>query len=347
MPSQRRGFTLIELLVVVAIIGLLLALLLPAVQKAREAANRMRCGSQLRQLGIALHHYYKNYRALPAGIESSTDDLGNGDATGFTRLLPYFEQDDVYVTYDFQRPWYHANNYQAVGAPIKLLYCPSNRANGSIDLAPFAAQWGTPLPPRAAGTDYAFCKGANPAMVRDSARLPLSVRGVFDVNSQIRLEDIKDGTSQTICLGDAAAGGGTYRVRDLNNPNVAVSDLVTGQPVYVEQAWAAGCVANSGYPYYGSVFAVTAQSGLPPNPRSEPMNPANRLVTPTIDGGDTTYDNSSARDWVSGFRSLHPGGCNFLFCDGSVHFIRQTVNPTTYQLLSTYHDGAIIQGDQF
>jgi prepilin-type N-terminal cleavage/methylation domain-containing protein/prepilin-type processing-associated H-X9-DG protein len=347
MRIPRRGFTLVELLVVVGIIAILMMMLLPAIQRVRESANRIRCGSNLRQLGIALHAYHHDHRAFPPGLTSSTNDLVNGDATGFTFLLPYFEQDNAFRLYNFSVPWYHRANYTAVGVSLKLLYCPSNRVDGSLDLRPFAEEWSTPLPPVAGGTDYVFCKGANAALVRDSARLPLAVRGVFDVNSKVRLEDIKDGTSTTIAMGDGSAGGGTYRVRDLTDPNRAVSDVVRNQPVYIEQCWGAAAVGNEAYPYYGSVFAVTAQYGLPPNPRDEPMNPPNRLVAPTVDGNDTTFTNASGQDWVSGFRSLHPGGCNFLYCDGGVRFLRASVHPATYRALSTYAAAEVLIEDPF
>lgn len=347
MSSTRRGFTLTELLVVIGIIAILMALLMPAVQKVRAAANRMLCASQLRQLGIALHHYHLDYDRFPPGITSTDDDLANGDATGFVYLLPYLEEDNVYRLYNFNEPWYLQSNYVPVSMPIKLLFCPSNRTNGALDMAPIIAQWNMALPPVAAGTDYAFCKGANATLIAHSGRIPKTVRGVFDVNSKVRLADILDGTSQTFALGDASAGRSVYRVRDLVDPNQPVSDLVTGQPVYIEQCWAAGCVANTGYPYYGSVFGVTAQYGQGSNPRAEPMNPPNRLVAPTLDGGDGTGDNSSGKDWVSGFRSLHPGGCNFLFCDGSSRFVPSVIDPRIYRALSTYAGGEIVSDDGF
>ncbi len=126
-------------------------------------------------------------------------------------------------------------------------------------------------------------------------------------------------------------------------PNRTVVDLLTGEEMFIEQSWSAGCTGGVGYPYYGSVFAVTAQYGLGSNPRDEPMNPAGRLVAPTMDGADPSGDNANGMDWVSGFRSLHSGGCNFLFCDGGVRFIRREVSADIYRALSTHAGGEVIQ----
>lgn len=347
MFPSRRGFTLVELLVVIGILVLLMALLVPAVQKVRAASDRLSCASNLKQLGIALHHFHLDYHHFPPGLVSDSDDLADGESTGFTQLLPYFEQDKIYRLYHFDVPWYHPSNYAAVGMTMKILYCPSNRTDGVIDLGPIAAQWQVALPPIAGGVDYAFCKGANAALIKSSTRIQREVRGVFDVNSRVSIADIYDGTSQTFLMGDAAAGRSVYRVRDLQNPNQPVMDLTTAGPVYAEQSWSAGCVTNSAFPYYCSVFGVTAQRGLPPDPRDEPMNRPFFLVTPTIDGGDTTGDNSSGKDWVSGFRSLHPLGCNFLFGDGGVRFLRQDIDPAIYRALSTFAGGEVIADDDF
>jgi prepilin-type processing-associated H-X9-DG protein len=218
-----------------------------------------------------------------------------------------------------------------------------------MDLTQIAAEWSTALPDAVASCDYAFCRGANGALHRDWTRIPAEVRGVFNIHPSdrgrpgLRLMDISDGASATFAMGEAAGGSSSYLVRDLADASRAVIDSLTGQPAVLEQSWGAAGAGNPSHPFYGSVFAVTAQYGLGSDPRDEPMN--RRPGTPTVYGGDTRGDGRSGKDFISGFRSLHAGGCNFAYCDGSVRFVADTVAAEVYRALSTYAGGESV-GDQ-
>jgi prepilin-type N-terminal cleavage/methylation domain-containing protein/prepilin-type processing-associated H-X9-DG protein len=351
MSKERPAFTLIELLVVIAIIAILIGLLVPAVQQVREAAARAQCQNHLKQIGLALHSYHGVRGCFPPGMVSENSLVTNADHTAFTFLLPHLEQQNLQRLYNFDESWFQPANYRAVGTEIPLFYCPSNRAGGSIDLQPSAQRWNARLPPTAAACDYALNKGANAALHRDWTRTPLAARGVFglrgrgEIHTGVRLLEMRDGTSGTFALGEAAGGTPRYLVRDMAQPTQPVVVALTGQTIAIDHAWAAAAMEYTEYPWYGSVFAVTAQYGLAPDPRDEPMN--RRPVTPTFYGSDTRGDNSRGLDSVSGFRSLHPGGCNFVFCDGSVRFIGESIRPDGYRALSTYAGGEPNPGDGF
>jgi len=346
MSSRKAGFTLIELLVVIGIIALLLALVLPALQRVRESALRTLCGSRLQQMGVALHNYHSDHGHFPAGITTTSNSLSNGDATAYTALLPYVEEKNAFNLYTFDLPWWEQANYQAVAVELRLFLCPSNRNRGSMRLVEIGREWGYNLPPTVGVTDYAFCKGASAVLQRDSSRIPAQVRGVFDVNSSVSLRDLTngDGVESTILMGEAWGGNPQLLVRDLRNPGQPVRDAKTGQTYVIEQAWGAGCTSSDTHPYYGSVLAVTAQRGLPDDPMDEPMNPPSRLISPTYDGGDVSFQNDTGLDRVSGFRSLHIGGCYFLFGNGGVRFLRSNLTPVVYRGLSTYAGGEVIPG---
>jgi prepilin-type N-terminal cleavage/methylation domain-containing protein/prepilin-type processing-associated H-X9-DG protein len=361
LPDRRprRAFTLLELVVVLAIVGVLMALLLPAVQRVRETANRIRCQNNLKQFGLALHMYHDANGYLPPGMLTRLD-IQDSYHTGFTYLLPYIEQDTVHNLYHYDKQWYDSANYAAVGQQMPLFYCPSNRTRGAMDLSPYVQQWGAPMPPFVGSSDYVLCKGANASLDGQPTLIPESARGLFNIvqanhsaqgdwgptpQFAVRLTDISDGTSSTFAIGEAAGGTSYYLVADLNNPTKPVTEPFINGPAVMEQAWAAASLGDPGHPWYAGILGVTAQYGLAPDPMDEPMN--RRPGTPSIIGSDGSGYNAHGLDRVSGFRSMHQHGCNFLYADGSVHFVRDTIAPAVYRALSTYAGDEPVQATDF
>ncbi len=331
-------------------------------QQVREAAARLKCQNNLKQFGLALHGFHDVYGYLPPGMatEGNNQDCFH---TGFTYLLPFIEQDNVFRMYSFERQWYSPVNYAAVGQQMPLFYCPSNRGGGAIDLTPYIEQWGAPMPPFVGASDYVLCKGANACLWTDTSGIPPQARGLFNEvqygqlnpggtgvwvpvpQQSVSFTGITDGLSNTLAIGEAAGGNAYYVVGDINNlSQPAVEPFING-PAPMDQAWAAASVGDYQHPWYGGIFGVTAQIGFGPNPMSEPMN--RRPCMPTILGGDPTGSNAGGLDRVSGFRSMHLIGCNFLFCDGSVHFLKNAIDPTVYCALSTYAGGEVIAAEDF
>lgn len=340
---KRTAWTLLELLVVVAIIGLLLALLLPAVQRVREAANRAACLNNLRQMGFALHNHHDTLGAFPPGFTvKGSDDLQLGGFGGFIPLLPFLEQDNWFGRWDPSRNWYEPPNDAIVPVEVKVFYCPSNRTHGVIDtsfLVPFAGQ---PLPNVAAG-DYLLCKGANAAMC-ELTQVPPAARGVFDINTHTRLTDILDGTSTTIAIGEGAGNNPRFGIRRYYADTAPAPNLFPGQSPLIDQSWSGGPMATQALHSIGllggSCLGVTAQRGGHVPPYDERMN--NPLALPALDCNNGCTNSGTAPgtfDTISGFRSAHRGGCNFLFCDGGVRFVSDAVAPATYRALSTMAGG--------
>jgi len=325
--ARPRGFTLIELLVVIAIIGALIALLLPAVQKVREAANRMSCANHLKQMGLALHHYHNTFQIFPpakinsgsAGAYTPTTSFYPDrpyvyNHTGFVLLLPYIEQEALFQQYDFAFPSSDSNweggtlannginpgNATVVGTRIRLYECPSDQeppVENESGTGPYART-------NARRSNYLFSCGATNdyTATYDPGR---AYSGAFGTNGAARLTGIGDGTSNTIAIGESKqmhtySGYGPY--------------------------WGAGThTAVQGYT--GTVWSPT----LPPDGFNVNF-PWGRVVD-----GDSGYQGQLQYAW--GFGSWHPAGANFLFCDGSVRFLADTISFPLFQALNTVNGG--------
>jgi prepilin-type N-terminal cleavage/methylation domain-containing protein/prepilin-type processing-associated H-X9-DG protein len=192
-PPKRRAFTLIELLVVIAIIGVLIALLLPAVQKVREAANRMSCSNNLKQIGLGCHNFHDTFKFLPPS------QIGPIHVTWAVLVLPYLEQDNLYRLWNIQLP-YGQQSLNATRNNLKVYFCPTRRAPNE--------EYSIDTPPGGLG-DYAACSGtgdtdgpeANGAMVGSRSTIDSSGR-ILRWQGVVTLAGITDGTSNTFLAGE-------------------------------------------------------------------------------------------------------------------------------------------------
>jgi prepilin-type N-terminal cleavage/methylation domain-containing protein len=239
MFRNRSAFTLVELLVVIAIIGVLVSLLLPAIQAAREAARRSQCQNNMRQLGIATHSYHDSKKKLPSSVRPFASFTVRAGA--FVLLLPYLERDDLFDQYDFGVSWSHANNLPISATRMSTFECPSSPTQGTKDHNPDGVSPGAPWNPIVAVGDYGSSLGVHPGLVAigQAKTPPVPVQGSYAVsstnekptngflpkNAAINFGHVTDGLSNTIAFIESAGRPYVYRRRalldqDLSNHRV-------------------------------------------------------------------------------------------------------------------------------
>ncbi|MFL5328513.1 MAG: DUF1559 domain-containing protein [Gemmataceae bacterium] len=313
---RPRGFSLIELLIVISIIAVLIGLLLPAVQKAREAANRTSCGNNLKQIGLALHQYHDVCRHFPPGRGAPLPVIFSAHAY----LLPFIEQTSLQGAIDFSSApatfssatttYPGTANYPAATSVVRIFLCPSDPSPGQVPGSPYGA------------TNYA----ANAGSGRVGYGTLTNADGVFFQNSAIALTDITDGTSLTAAFSERMLGNGDAGSTDLTT---IVLMLPAG-----DDTTAGAC----SYPGSGTIYAERGEKWIVGNYGNTIYN---HSLQPNSAAPDCT--NTQQQKARLAARSTHPGGIQVLACDGAVHFIANSINAITWQALATRGGGEVAE----
>jgi prepilin-type N-terminal cleavage/methylation domain-containing protein/prepilin-type processing-associated H-X9-DG protein len=324
--SGRGGFTLIELLVVIAIIGILIGLLLPAVQKVRDAAARTQCQNNLKQIGLALHNYHDSQGSFPPGYIDgnpagpNTPDMDVGPGWGWASfLLPYLELQNVYNQIHFSVGVGLGNNAAICQLPLKIYQCPADPYQQNFTVWPTSVVVAHGNYLGCNGWEECFNNAGGGAQGQGSdglsGGLGLSGDGLFYRNSHNRIANVTDGLSNTIFVGERCAA---------HSPSTWTGAVTGGRcPAWMAtQPWTPPYTPPPGPPYDNADY-------------DEALVLAHCNATHLPSADNPIYDPDT-------FWSLHTGpGANFLFGDGSVHFLSSGINPYTYQYLATIAGGEV------
>jgi prepilin-type processing-associated H-X9-DG protein len=316
--------TLIELLVVIAIIAVLIGLLVPAVQKVREAAANAQCNNNLKQLGLAAHHHHDARGKFPNGLHT-VETIGGRYANGTcweVELLPYFEQENLKNKWDYND--YRNNVAGGMNATtaqvLKVLLCPSDSLPGPVWFAAVNAQ----LPQYAyASGFYGLSSYGGNAGRWSGNGVRATLDGIFFQDSSIRIRDVTDGTSATFLFGERSH-------LDPEFDRLAFAYDPIFYPLGKAGKWAA-VHATSG----GSILERLLSTPVPINYQVPAGTTSEEFLA------STGAENKRFRAFGSG----HPGGANFAFADGSVRFLSESTPVETLQALSTRAGGEVVAGD--
>jgi prepilin-type N-terminal cleavage/methylation domain-containing protein/prepilin-type processing-associated H-X9-DG protein len=346
MRKSRSAFTLIELLVVIAIIAVLIGLLLPAVQKVREAASRLSCSNNFKQLGLAMHNYESARGDLPPAFRGS-----DGAAPAYSSLPPYFfswsalaelnpylEQTNIYNQMDLTQPIFlplpptypiTPTNQFAVQQVVKLFLCPSDQ------MQPVSVAYGEPV---IGPTNYAVCVGTGTTNGGAPFGTPWNADGMFKAKIHTRFADVTDGLSNTAAMSESLLGEGPENASGSIPGNPKKVYAYTGFGNLLNDATCASAAEWNVSNRRGFMWASGEMRCASYNHYYTPNPQIYDCVTNIITNGEDTYTAVAFR----AARSNHSNGVNVLFGDGSVHFISNSVSLTTWRALATRSGGEVV-----